>query len=200
MEISKLSNCFHAISKLRFFAMVVFFAIEVIANVPQKLYAQELAAGISATPTVTKSATQTEDTRVKVLKGFLASYNSPLEPSAAAFVKTADTYNIDWRLLVAISGVESTFGHQIPYNSYNAWGWGIYGNNIILFASWDEAIETISKSLRQDYMDNWGAQDVYQIGRFYAASPTWAQRVDYFMQKITEYELKNPKDALSLSL
>lgn len=122
--------------------------------------------------------------RVITLYNFLGRYDSPLKDHAAVFVAEAQNYDLDWRLLVAISGVESTFAKQLPYNSYNAWGWGIYGNNTLRFSSYPEAISTISKSLRENYIDRWGAKNVYQIGRFYAASPTWAQRVSYFMEKI----------------
>lgn len=124
------------------------------------------------------------DKRVMMLYDFLGTYNSPLQQYAPVFVRTADKYNLDWRLVAAISGVESTFGKQLPNNSYNAWGWGIFGDNMIYFTSYKDAIETISKSLRENYIDKWNAKNVYQIGRLYAASPTWAQRVEYFMNKI----------------
>lgn len=139
-----------------------------------------------------------EDKRAKILKNFLEKYNSPLAQYSDVFVKSADANRIDWRMVAAISGVESTFGQELPYNSYNAWGWGIYGNNMIYFSSYDEAIKTISKALRERYIDSWGAQDVYQIGRFYAASPTWSYRVAYFMDKI-ENESNGPS-SLSLTL
>lgn len=162
----------------------------------QAALANEKAAGSSAVleKPVDKYA---QDARVKVLKEYLASYNSPLANNAETFVKQADIYQLDWKLVAAISGVESTFAHQIPYNTNNAWGWGIHGDNMIYFDSYDEAIETISKSLRKNYMNKWGAQDVYQIGKFYAASPTWAQRVDYFMNQIDAYALRNPSTTQS---
>lgn len=122
--------------------------------------------------------------KVATLYNFLDKYNSPLKSQARTFVEQAERYNLDYRLLVAISGVESTFGRELPYNSYNAWGWGIYGDNVIYFDSYPEAISTISKSLREKYIEKWEAQNVYQIGHFYAASPTWAQRVVYFMEKM----------------
>lgn len=131
--------------------------------------------------------------KITTLYNFLGKYDSPLKGYSRNFVEEAGKHDLDWRLLVAISGVESTFGKQIPYNSYNAWGWGIYGNNTLRFTSYPEAITTISKALRENYIDSWGAKNVYQIGRIYAASPTWAQRVDYFMGKIEE-------DSLQLSL
>jgi len=140
------------------------------------------------------------DNRVKILREFLESYNSPIAPFAKEFVETADTYNLDWRLLAAISGVESAFGQQIPQGSYNGWGWGIYGNNVIYFSSWEDGIKTISKGLRERYMDKWGATDIYQVGRIYAASPTWAVRVESFMNRISNFSILNPQDSLSISL
>lgn len=141
-----------------------------------------------------------EDNRALVLKKFLESNDSPLSSYSEKFVKEADKYNLDWKLVASISGVESTFGKYLPFNSYNAWGWGIYGDNVYYFKSYDDAIQTISKSLREDYINKWGAQDVYGIGRIYAASPTWANRVDYFMKKIDQFTLSNPSETLSLSL
>src|SRR3989344_818959 len=140
------------------------------------------------------------DNRVKILREFLKSYDSPLALFAKEFVESADNYSLDWRLVAAISGVESTFGHQIPFGSYNGWGWGIYGNNDIYFSSWEDGIQTISKGIRERYMDQRGATNVYEIGRTYAASPTWAVRVEDFMNRISNFSILNPKDSLSISL
>ena len=180
--------------KIFFLIVILFFSFLLI---PKNVSAQEKQAGSSAVP-VQRSEIK-EDRRAKILKAYLTEKNSPLAANADAFVKNADKYNLDWKLLVAISAVESTYGQQIPNNSYNAWGWGIYGDHMILFGSWDEGIETISKGLREDYIDKWGAKDVYEIGKFYAASPTWAVRVDRFMQKIDEFAAKDPS-SLSISL
>lgn len=141
-----------------------------------------------------------EDARVKILRGYLKQYNSPLTPSAETFVRAADKYGLDWKFVAAISGVESTFGKAIPYNSYNAWGWGVYGNNVTYFESFDQGIEIISESLRRDYMDTWGAEDVHSIGKIYAASPTWSQKVTYFMNSIDKYSLSKPEKLLSISI
>jgi hypothetical protein len=162
-------------------------------------YAFEKASGSSAKIAVNKQSLNS-DYRVKVLRDYLNKYNSPLTDSADEFVLYADQNNLDWRLVAAISGVESTFGHQIPYNTYNAWGWGIYGTNMYYFKSWEDGISTISKGLRTNYIDKWGAQNIYQIGKFYAASPTWAQRVVYFMNKIGDFGVKNPEKTLSLTI
>ena len=164
----------------------------------QKADARELASGSSAQIEVGKL--KNFDVRVKILQDYLGQFNSPLVGEASTFVKYADQYDLDWKLVAAISGVESTFGQQIPYNSYNGWGWGIYGTNMIYFASWEDGIKTVSEGLRTNYINKWGAEDVYDIGRFYAASPTWARRVDYFMGRISDFALRNPQSALPLSL
>jgi len=151
------------------------------------VYAQEFSAGSSAA-LLKPSNQKTSDSRVRILREYLEKYNSPLVPYAGTFVENADKYNLDWKLVAAISGVESTFGREIPNDSYNGWGWGIYGDNMIRFSSWTEGIQTISEGLRTKYMNQWGAKDVYQIGKLYAASPTWAQRVEYFMNSIEDYK------------
>jgi len=161
-------------------------------------YAQELSAGSSAA-FLKPVGQETTDSRIRILREFLEKYNSPLVPFAGTFIEAADKYNLDWKLVAAISGVESTFGREIPTDSYNGWGWGIYGDNVIRFSSWNEGIETISEGLRDKYIDKWGAQDVYSIGRLYAASPTWAQRVEYFMNLIEQYQKSKLAD-LPISL
>ena len=167
-----------------------------------KAYAGKNLSGSSANLDVT-SFVKENDNRAEILKRYLSQHSSPLAENAKDFVEYADTFNLDWRLVVSIAGVESTFGKNIPNNSYNAWGWGIYGNNVIRFSSWNEGIETVSKGLRENYFDK-GATSIYQVGRIYAESKAWPYRVDYFMEKIdefkTQFEANNQIDNLSISL
>jgi len=124
---------------------------------------------------------QPNDIRVSQLKAFLEKYNSPLAPYAGKFISEADKNGLDWRLVASITGVESTFGKQIPYNSYNAYGWV---NGDYSFPSWNASIEVVSQTLRQNYI-NKGAVSIDQIARRYAPpSTTWAWKVKYFMKKI----------------
>jgi len=180
--------------KLIFFVLLFLFTFS-----KTDAYAFEKASGSSAKIAVNKTSS-VSDYRVKILRDYLKSYNSPLAGSADEFVIYADKYDLDYRLVAAISGVESTFGQQIPYNTHNAWGWGIYGTNMFYFKSWEDGISTISKGLRENYINKWGAQNIYQIGKFYAASPTWAQRVVYFMNKMGDFGVKNPQNTLSLTI
>ena len=121
------------------------------------------------------------DYRTKILRSYLESHNSPLADDADKFIMYADIYQIDWRLVPAISGVESTFGKHIPKNSYNAYGWA---NGNYQFKSWEESIEIVSRALREKYYDK-GATNISKIARRYAPpSSTWSWKVKYFMEKI----------------
>src|SRR3990167_11101427 len=120
----------------------------------------------------------------QILASYLAKFNSPLQYHAQDFIDAAKTYELDWRLVPAIAGVESTFGKFIP-GGYNAWGWGVYGTNAIYFKSWREAIFTISQGLREGYLDK-GLTDPYSMNRIYAASKTWGGKVTFFMGDINK--------------
>ncbi len=154
---------------------------------PSKIQAQEQASGSSATFNTLLIA-RSSDNRAEILRKYLEHYNSPLAIYAQVFVNQADLYNLDWRFVAAISGVESTFGKAVPCT--NAWGWNIPDDeHIFCFHSYDEGIRVISRDLRKKYIDQWGAEDVWSIGRRYAASPTWASRVVYFMNDMENFAI-----------
>lgn len=166
---------------------------------PHKVEAAQKTAASSAAFTRLKTASSA-DSRAHILKSYLQRYNSPLADSAQTFVTEADRYNLDWKLVVSIAGVESWYGQMIPPYSYNGWGYGVYGNNVRYFSSWNEAITTISHDLREQYMNTWGATDIYSIGRIYAADPAWAAKVTYFMNQLDTYEANYVDTSLSISL
>lgn len=132
------------------------------------------------------------DKRAQVLKDYLVKYNSPLENNAQDFIDAADQYGLDWRLVVSIAGVESTFGKNIP-GGFNGWGWGVYGDNAIYFKSWREAIYTISRGLRENYVDR-GYTEPYSMNKIYAASPNWGRNVTFFMNDLEKYTQNYPFD------
>ncbi|MBP6882474.1 MAG: glucosaminidase domain-containing protein [Candidatus Levybacteria bacterium] len=173
-------------------------ALAVMTITPQAKASHKVSASSAAliqTPGITNV-----DNRAQILRDYLIKKNSPLADSAETFIKEADKNDLDWRLVVSISGLESGFGKHIPVNSYNGWGWGIYGDNSLGFASWDEAISTISEGLRTKYMDKWGLSDIYSIGRTYASSPTWAQRVTFFMNDLEKFQSSWSDSTLSISI
>lgn len=161
----------------------------------------EPSARIATAPALVATPIKMEqDNRAKILRSYLEQYNSPLADHAETFIKEADANHLDWKLVVAISGVESTFGEAIPPDSYNAWGYNVYGTNVRRFTSWDNGITVVSHDLRTLYMDQRGEKTVWAIGSTYAASPTWAERVQAYMDNINEYAARFDNPTLSISL
>jgi len=148
---------------------------------------------VTAGPSVAESSatlksTESKDSdwRVTTLRRFLAQYDSPLVDHVDFLVTYADIYNLDWRLIPAITGVESTYGKRIPKDSFNAYGWA---NGKYAFDSWESSIATVSQTLREKYYDK-GAIDINQIARRYAPpSTTWAGKVKSIMKKIDRLPL-----------
>lgn len=154
----------------------------------QPAYASSQVAGSSAVLKDSLPEIEKPDLRVEKLEAFLVQYDSPLTPYGKKFIEAADNYQIDFRLLPAITGVESSFGKRIPANSYNAYGWN---NGQYWFQSWEESIEYLSRSLKEKYF-NRGLDTPDKIGPVYAPpSPFWASKVVYFMEKIECFGQEN---------
>jgi len=142
------------------------------------------------------------DNRVIRLREYLKAHNSPMADSASRFVQDADSFGLDWKLVVAISGNESYFGWYIPENSFNGWGWGVwtgtsYGHN---FQNWEEGITTVSEGIKHDYIDK-GFITIDQIGQKYAADPAWSWKVKHFMEDIEAFvPYKKNEGLLAFSL
>lgn len=131
------------------------------------------------------------DPRAVILRDYFAQYDSPLQYHAQDFIDAADTYHVDWKLVPAIAGTESTFGKFTP-GGYNGWGWGVYGDQAIYFSSWRDAIFTVTKGIKENYIDK-GLTDPYSMNFVYAASPYWGAHVDYFLHDIDAFAAKYPQ-------
>lgn len=161
--------------------IITFIAIVVITMIimTTDAYATEPVAGASAT--LTTESEEVQDYRVLRLKSYLDSHNSPLAEHAEDFVSSSDEYNLDWRFVASISGVESTFAKRMIPGTHNAYGWG---GGTIEFDSWEQSIDHVSKTLKTRYVDR-GAVTVQQISKIYAPpSKTWGRNVNFFMNKI----------------
>ena len=126
------------------------------------------------------------DVRLFQLETFLENYHSPLSTYCRDFIVAADQYEIDWRLVPAIAGVESSFGkHTLPF-SFNAYGWN--GGNYY-FENWPVSIELMNRKIRENYYDK-GLDTPQKIGPVYAPpTVSWSGRVGYFMEKISQIAL-----------
>lgn len=134
------------------------------------------------------SSVPQRDSRVIRLESYLRIKNPELAGKAAFFVEQADNFGLDWKLVAAISGVESTFCRFIPQGSYNCWGWGIPTGTSsgIGFSSFEDGIAAVSEGIRTKYL-NKGLLNVEDIGSVYAASPHWSGKVRYFINDIENH-------------
>ena len=125
------------------------------------------------------------DGRSAALKRYLRKIDSPLFDHADLLVEEADKYGYDYKLLVAIALQESTGCKFSPDDSYNCWGWGIYGDKITKFSSYDDAIRTVSKGIKEHYIDK-GYVTTEDIMSKYTPSSdgSWAWGVRFFFKKI----------------
>ncbi len=123
-----------------------------------------------------------KDDRAVLLKKFLKKNSSPMANDATKLIKIADKYNLDWKLLPAIAGVESQYGNMIPSGSYNPYGWN---NGKAYFQNWSDASETVASGIRTRYVST-GLVTPYIIGPSYAANPAWATHVTNYMHQIDQ--------------
>lgn len=148
-----------------------------------KLYAAVPDNSIQAIDTIIK-----QDARATIVANFFSGYSSPLSDFAEEFIQAADKYNLDYRLLPAISMQESIGAKRIIKGSYNPFGFGIYGDKVIKFSSFEEAIETVAKTLRTNYLDE-GLTTPETIMTKYtppslAKGGSWAKGVSSFMSEL----------------
>lgn len=123
---------------------------------------------------------------VRKLESFFAKNESPLYPYARLIVEQAEQYGVDYRLLPAIAMNESTLCKNIHSDSYNCWGWGIYGDRVTRFDSYDDAIRTITKGIREQYYDR-GMSSPSSIMRAYTPSSpngVWATKIEWTYRQI----------------
>ncbi len=126
-----------------------------------------------------------KDARLTVVKDFLKRYKSDLFPYADNIIYSADKYGIDYRLIPAIAMQESNLCKKAPKDSYNCWGFGIYGKKVTKFDNYEEAIDTVTKTLARKYKDN-GLETPEQIMSKYTpgSNGSWADGVNHFMDQL----------------
>lgn len=133
---------------------------------------------------ISQEVTAVRDQRVIALRQYLEHYNSPMVKEADTFVRVADENDLDWRFLPAIAGMESLFGNRVAANTHNPFGWG---GGYIVFDSWEEAIETVGKSLgeRSKNGNIYGPEGWAKI---YCPPnwQNWTMGVNHFMSEIEE--------------
>lgn len=133
---------------------------------------------------ITDSIVQ-EDSRVEIVRQFFQKYSSPLVPHAEDVVKYSDIYGLDFRLVPAIGMQESNLCAKAPAGSNNCWGYGIYGEKVISFDTYSEAIEAVTKNLSVNYKDI-GLVTPEEIMTKHTPSNdgSWAEAINHFMDEM----------------
>jgi hypothetical protein len=124
---------------------------------------------------------------------------SPLTGSGQVFESDGKQYTIDPRLIVGISGAETSFAtgkcHSTPVSTTrNAWNWFYcYGSNSCgtdvcgnsPFDSWESGINTVSKYVQRNYVMK-GLTDVRKIQTKYCTSgcENWVPNVESVMKEM----------------
>jgi hypothetical protein len=80
---------------------------------------------------------------------------------------------------------ESNLCRYIPENSHNCWGWGIYGDQVLRFSSYEEAIEKVAAGIKKEYIDKGLVTASMIMKKYTPSSPgTWARGVNTFLRML----------------
>lgn len=136
-----------------------------------------------------KEISPSSDIRIQALHKFFQPYNSPLQSQAEELVRQADSWGIPYTLIPAIAMQESGGCRVIPQDSYNCWGFGVYGAKVTRFNSYQEAVSTIAKKIKETYIKN-GLVNPTLLEDVWApqSNGIWSYAVNYFTSKIQEIE------------
>ncbi len=168
-------------------AILLFFTFSPIPTAAPQPAPRVLSASIPAFPSIS-SAVFSADARPTILSKYLSRYKSPLYPLANYLVATADKYLLDYRLLVAIAQQESNLCKKIIPSSHNCWGYGIYGDKVTKFDSYEQGIETVARGLKKNYIDK-GLTSPEEIMTKYTPQSlekggSWAKGINQFLDDI----------------
>lgn len=171
------------------FFMIIFFTIAPITLAVSMFAIFSFKTGVrvyaslpSVFPRISDSV-EVADARPELVRQYLKRYNSPLADLSNFLVQQADINGLDYRLIPAIAQQESNLCKIIPPKTYNCWGWGIHSKGTLGFSSYEEAIETVMKGIKKEYIDK-GLTTPDTIWKKYTpGSPdgAWAKGVNQFM-------------------
>ncbi len=114
------------------------------------------------------------------IRKYLQSRNSPLSHYAEDFVNASEEYHIDYRIVAAISIIESGGGKK-NFRPFNAWGWGKSG-----FSDWPEGIWTVSKGIGKYYSKGLTTPRLISYSYCPPSSDAWASKVQAVMNIIAQ--------------
>lgn len=170
---------------LSIFSLVYFSTVTVVNPSSQnfRLYAALPETNVKSTDSIAAS-----DARALIIENFFKEHKAPLADYGDLFVKVADDQGLNWKLLPAIAMQESNGGKRVIKDSYNPFGYGIYGDKVKRFESWEAAIERVGKGLKEDYIGQ-GLKTPDEIMAKYTPPSlekggAWAKGVNQFMEEL----------------
>jgi len=170
------------------FATLLLIYISTTQVVQPTIHSFKLYAALPTKNTEVSEKITHKDARSKIVEDFFTGHKSPLSKYGDVFIAVSDKYKLDYRLLPSIAMQESNGGRIVIKNSYNPFGYGIYGKLVTKFSSWEEGIERVGRALREDYLDQ-GLKTPVQIMAKYtppslAKGGPWAKGVNSFMEEL----------------
>ncbi|KKU49497.1 MAG: hypothetical protein UX73_C0035G0005 [candidate division WWE3 bacterium GW2011_GWC1_47_10] len=183
------------------FAVVVLLVVQ-ISN--PKLAETERYTIFAAKPLVlgtTAEVVNAADARPAKIDQFFRQHGCPLYGLGHIFVDEADRNNIPFWFVAAIAFQESSCGKLTPevksVESFNAWGWGVYGDNVRMFENWEHGVRVVSKYLADQFFSQ-GVTEPCEIMKVYTPPSTgsWCSGVEYFRNEIENYKTPLQGEAL----
>ena len=158
---------------MRFLKLFIYFAIIFYVSGKQQLYSSA-------------SQYKSPDKRVVTLQNYLSAKKSPLASVSNAFIRIADKYGLDWKLLPAIAGVESGFEKAGNLNDFNPFG--IFcGKSLCSFKNYNEAITYAGKLIgTSNYYSKFReTKSIQELAVHYNnGEKAWIDSMNYFIDKL----------------
>lgn len=135
------------------------------------------------------------DSRAKKIEGVFRAYNCPMAGTGQYIVEQADKNGIPYWIVASIAFQESLCGKITPekggIESYNAWGWAIYGSSSKYFNNYEHGIKIVSEYLSKRFYKR-GITDTCDIMKVYTppSNGSWCRGVNYFGEKIQNFGTK----------
>ena len=151
-------------------------------------------------PEVDKEA-ETIKTRAEAIDSYFKAHDMPLAGKGQKMAEVAKKYELDWRLIPAISYIETSGGKHMcknPDAQNNPFGWG---SCAIGFSSIDEAIEVVGKNLSGEnpktakHYDNKSIKGILEAYNPPRVVPGYANKVMKIMSEIGDANLGEQTEA-----
>jgi hypothetical protein len=133
--------------------------------------------------------------RADKIDAYFRDRNMPLEGYGMKMVQVAEENNIDWRLLPAISVIETTGGKNICKSKEGANNPFGYGSCKIAFDNINESIEIVGRNLggnnprTASYYKNKDLDGV--LKSYNSVIPTYNKKIRSVMDRIENYDISN---------